>query len=153
MYCDSDEPTRQAATAVLDTNVALDWLAFGDASAAALADAVAAGRLRWLATAAMRAEFLSVLRRPPLSERFVDSERILTQFDRWALVVDPLTGAPPPLGLSCRDPDDQPFIDLAIACGAAWLFTRDKALLALAPAAARHGLSVLAPRRWTGLEG
>jgi putative PIN family toxin of toxin-antitoxin system len=153
LYCDSDVPTRQAAAVVLDTNVVLDWLAFGDASAAPLAAAIEAGRVLWLATAAMRAELTSVLARPPLSKRFDDSERILIDFDRWTFLVDPLLGARPRPGLSCRDPDDQPFIDLAIACGAAWLFTRDKALLALAPAAARHGVRVLAPRRWAGLQG
>jgi hypothetical protein len=42
--------------AILDTQVALDWLLFDDPSTAALARAVQASRLVWLATPAMRAE-------------------------------------------------------------------------------------------------
>ena len=50
--------------------------------------------------------------------------------------------------LRCADPDDQPFIDLALAAGANWLLTRDKALLALARPSLARGLVVTTPRRW-----
>ena len=49
--------------------------------------------------------------------------------------------------LQCRDPDDQMFIDLALAQRARWLLTRDRALLALARPAAAYGLEIAAPRR------
>ena len=36
---------------------------------------------------------------------------------------------PIPRAVKCRDPDDQPFLDLAVASGADFLVTRDKDLL------------------------
>jgi len=50
--------------------------------------------------------------------------------------------------LRCADPDDQMFIDLALAVRACWLFTRDKALLRLAPRARDRGVCVLRPADW-----
>ena len=138
----SDNPS---AAAVLDTNVALDWLLFDDEALRPLALAIGAGRVRWLATAAMRAEFADVLSRPGFAYRNPDCEQMLSQFDRWALLRTAPSAAPDP-ALRCADSDDQGFIDLAVASQARWLFTRDKALLALRPAAQRHGVAILAPR-------
>lgn len=136
------------AAAVLDTNVALDWLLFGDARVRPLAAAIGAGRLRWHATAAMRAEFEQVLRRPMLARREPDRERLLQAFDRWARLhppaAVPCAGAP----LRCRDADDQGFVDFAVAIGARWLLSHDRALLALARAARRRGLEIATPAAW-----
>ena len=54
----------------------------------------------------------------------------------------------PRLTPRCSDPDDQIFIDLAIAQGAQLLLTRDRALLKLARKAQRHGVWVATPERW-----
>lgn len=141
-------PRVDPAVAVLDTNVVLDWLLFGDARARQLAAAIGAGRLHWHATAAMRAEFEQVLHRPMLAHRGHDGGRLLEQFDRWARLhpaaAAPFAGAP----LRCRDADDQGFIDLAVAIGAGWLLSRDRALLALARPARRHGLEITTPAVW-----
>ncbi|MFT7776961.1 putative toxin-antitoxin system toxin component, PIN family [Roseateles sp.] len=51
--------------------------------------------------------------------------------------------------LVCRDPDDQKFIDLALAARARWLISRDKAVLALAKRARLRGLAILTPERWS----
>ncbi len=55
--------TSEPPSVVLDTNVVLDWLLFGDPSVQALAAAVTQRRVRWLATAAMHDEFAHVLGR------------------------------------------------------------------------------------------
>ena len=52
---------------VIDTNWVLDAWVFADARAAGLRQAVEAGRVRWLATSAMRAELARVLDYPAVA--------------------------------------------------------------------------------------
>jgi len=136
-------PPRPPAT-VLDTNVVLDWLVFRDPGIVAIAAAVADGRLRWLATARMRAELAAVLARATLSRWTSDTAAALAGFDRHAAIRPP----PPPAPLLCTDPDDQDFVDLALAERADWLVTRDHALLALARRARPLGVKVVRPAHW-----
>lgn len=123
----SDEPT----TAVLDTNVVLDWLLFRDPRTAALDAALRCGRLRWLACTRMRAEFEFTLTSTTLARWQPQCERLLACFDRFAYVLPEPPPAPAPLRQRCDDPDDQVFIDLALAGEAQWLLSHDKAVLRL----------------------
>ena len=50
--------------------------------------------------------------------------------------------------LRCSDPDDQCFIDLAVARRTPWLVTRDHALRRLARRAGAFGVAVLTPEAW-----
>jgi predicted nucleic acid-binding protein len=115
---------------VLDTNVALDLLVFRDPSAAALDQGLASGALCWIATAAMRAEFERVLGYAPVASRLARSERTaqqaLDEFDARSRLVDVAPVSSP----TCSDPDDQPFIDLAVQ-HRCLLLTNDAAVLAL----------------------
>lgn len=140
-------PRDAAPRVVLDTNVALDWLVFRDAGAQQLGLALDRGDLCWLATRAMRAELAHMLAHASLARWAPDSERALASFDALA----EMTAAPERPGpLRCRDPDDQMFIDLALAASAGWLLTRDKALLRLARRAAALGVEVTTPQLWPG---
>mgnify|MGYP001809901419 FL=1 len=134
----SDKPL-----AVIDTQLLLDWLVFADPGAQAWAARIEAGEITWMACPAMRREFAHMASHPRFERWQPDSERVLSIFDRWALFLDD-PAATHPL-LRCRDADDQVFIDLALQHGARWLFTRDKALLALARRARRLGLEILKP--------
>jgi len=100
---------------VLDTNIVLDLLVFEDPQVQPLSRRLGAGELRWLATAAMREELARVLRYPKLAERVAsqrgDESAVLADFDRHARLVDD----PPRASVTCGDPDDQKFIDLAVA--------------------------------------
>jgi predicted nucleic acid-binding protein len=115
---------------VLDTNIVLDLLVFRDPSVAFLQDGLALRRLRWLATPAMRAELARVLGYAKIAARLaaasLTAEQVLQCFDRDACLVDVPARAP----LTCSDPDDQCFIDLAVHHGCA-LLSRDRAVLAL----------------------
>ena len=133
-----------APTAVLDTNVVLDWLVFHDASVAPLVAAVESGALRWLASARMRAELAHVIGRAELVGWDFQAERVLAMVDRHAQFCD----EPGSSLLVCSDPDDQVFIDLALGRRSRWLFTRDKALLRLARGAERFGTTVCQPQVW-----
>jgi predicted nucleic acid-binding protein len=134
---------------VLDTNVVLDWLAFGHpVVGATLAGALCSGRCRWICTRAMRDELADVLARDALKRWAIDVPAVLAVFD--ALGVD--VGTPAPLGAAasprCSDPDDQMFIDLAIARGAHALLTRDRALLRLASRAQPWSVRIATPEAW-----
>lgn len=100
---------------VLDTNVVLDLLVFADARARPVQDALDAGRVSWLATAAMREELARVLAYPKLAPRVAfhrgDADAVLRDFDRHAQLREVPAKAP----VTCGDPDDQKFIDLAVA--------------------------------------
>ena len=134
---------------VLDTNVVLDWLLFGDGRAAALGDALDRGQLRWAVCARMREEFERTLTRFSGSKWNPDSERLLTLFDRLAwLRPDP---NPASCSLRCDDRDDQVFIDLALASGARWLLSHDRALLRLQRRVPPGGPHICRPSEWLGL--
>jgi putative PIN family toxin of toxin-antitoxin system len=135
--------------AVLDTNVVLDWLVFRDARVVPLVSAIEGGRVQWLACASMRTELAHMLGHRTLSSWAPDRERALAVFDALTC----LRVEPPPTRLKCSDGDDQIFIDLAIASGARWLVTHDRALLKLARRARTLGLWVLAPSAWRDDDG
>jgi predicted nucleic acid-binding protein len=134
---------------VLDTNVVLDWLAFGHPVGATLAAALTSGRCRWICTRAMRDELADVIAREALKRWAIDAPAVLAVFD--ALGVD--VGSPTLLLAAaesprCSDPDDQMFIDLAIARSAHALLTRDRALLRLASRARRWSVWIATPEAW-----
>jgi predicted nucleic acid-binding protein len=123
--------------AVLDTNVWLDWLVFGDAGVCAIVRGVERGALLVLGTDETRAEWLDVIARPLFGLDPPARAAAAAAYDRW---VQPCARAPA-CALACRDRDD-----LAVAGHARWLVTKDKALLALAGRAARsHALSIVRP--------
>lgn len=138
----------EAPGAVLDTNIALDWLVFADVRVQAVVFAVENRRLRWLACPAMRIELAHMLGHRSLAAWNPDATSCLATFDRMAELQD----APaicPQTSLRCSDADDQVFIALALASRAQWLFTHDRALLKLARRAARQGLRIVKPDDWT----
>jgi uncharacterized protein len=131
---------------VLDTNVVLDWLLFSAPSVAELASAVMGGQVRWLATAAMREEMAHVLGRGLAAAHGADPARLAAAWDRHCTE---RPAAPPAAAhLRCTDTDDQKFIDLALANGARWLVSRDRAVLKLQRRAAKHGLTIAPPDQW-----
>jgi uncharacterized protein len=142
----ADKPS-ELPRVVLDTNVVLDWLVFSDPRLALLADALERGELAWIACPRVREELWRTLSYPALAKWKPNSERTLAVFDRLALLrPDPeyKHGSP----LLCSDPDDQVFIELALAHQAIWLLTRDRALLRLRKRAALQGLHIAPPEVW-----
>ena len=124
--------------------MALDVLLFDDRTTRALAAALGGGALQWQATPAMRQEFARVLGYPKilvqLAVRGRTAQDLLAGFDRLARPAPPAA----PAGIACADPDDQPFVDLAVALRCP-LWSKDKALLALAPRLAPLGVTVRRP--------
>jgi putative PIN family toxin of toxin-antitoxin system len=128
---------------VLDTNVWLDWLVFHDRGVAPLKAAHAAGGMEIIRSLAGEQELERVLAYDAL-KRLVDaaSRPVFMQEMRAASTLhdgSTRAGALP----TCRDPDDQAFLELARDCGAALLVSKDRDLLELRRA--KFGLSHSAP--------
>ncbi|MEZ5631313.1 MAG: putative toxin-antitoxin system toxin component, PIN family [Burkholderiaceae bacterium] len=142
---DPSLPQAAASAVVIDTNLVLDLFVFRDAEVQALHAALEQRSVRWLATAAMRGELERVLGYPRVLPRLAppgpSAHDVLAAFDRWATVVAPAAPAP----VRCRDPDDQPFIDLAVAHGAL-LLSKDAQVLGTARRVALLGARVA--RHW-----
>jgi len=119
---------------VLDTNIVLDLLVFRDPRTHALHAALFANPqipdLMWLATAPMREELARVLAYPHIAARLafhgLQAVQVLSHFDARARIVPVAPKAP----VTCKDPDDQKFIDLAVSHGAT-LLSKDKAVLCM----------------------
>ena len=111
---------------VIDTQVWLDWLVFGDASVAPLRAEIQARHAEVVIDAACLAELERVLAYP--LKRSVDVEACVAACLRIAMKVQ--CEAPRELPV-CRDPDDQKFLELAAAAKADCLVTRDRELLRL----------------------
>lgn len=118
---------------VLDTNVWLDWLVFDEPTLAPLRAARAAGRIEIVIDEACEMELVRVLAYD-LGKHTIGAEAqakciescrsVVTRIDATAIAVGELP--------QCSDPDDQKFLELALAAGADVLVTKDNALLELA---------------------
>ncbi len=133
-------PARPRAL-VLDTNIVLDLLLFGDAATQPLQQALALGAFDWMATDAMREELARVLDypniRPHLRPGQHSAASVLAAFDQRVRLVAVAAKAP----FTCTDADDQKFIDLA-AAHQAHLLSKDKAVLRLGKRLASLGVEV-----------
>lgn len=142
-------PATVRPRVVIDTQVVMDWLVFRDARVQPLVGALTSGSIQWMVEPAMRDEIRHVLGRGIAASYGPDLAFIEAQFDHFALHVEAAGTQPLASRLACRDPDDQKFIDLALATQARWLISRDKAVLALAKRARPRGLNIVTPERWT----
>ena len=119
---------------ILDTHVWLDWLVFEDPGMVKIRNAVGTGQVEVYIDAVCEEELVRVLARG-FAKRTVDPKaqaECLAQCRRLAKRID----APAPeavrAGLPrCGDPDDQKFLEAALAAGADYLVTKDRKLLAL----------------------
>ncbi len=142
-------PAKTAPPIVLDTNVVLDWLVFGNPESDAVAAAIVAREVRWVATRAMRDELAHVLARGHLDAWAPDLDSLWAHWDHHCNELPTPESVGPPGRLRCADADDQKFIDLAVACNARWLLSRDRAVLKLARRLREHGVDTRPPDRWT----
>lgn len=126
---------------VIDTNITLDLFVFQDPAIAPLCEALESESLDWLATEAMREELVRVLAYPQIARKLIavalSENEVLDTFDRYVRLVPAAAKAP----FTCKDPDDQQFIDLAAAHGAT-LVSKDAAVLCMARRLERVGVRV-----------
>jgi predicted nucleic acid-binding protein len=131
---------------LLDTNVVLDWLVFGDAAVQPIAAAIGAGRVRLVSSTACVAELQRALGYKNVGLDSPAQARVLAAFCRQTELLDDPAASDAPALPRCEDPDDQKFLELALHAGACWLVSRDKALLKLAEKMRTlAGIAVIAP--------
>ena len=115
---------------ILDSNIVLDVFVFNDAAAQPLKALLAAGALDWIATQPMRDELARVLDYPKIVLRragcTLSASDVLASFDQHARLVEVAAKA----SVTCSDPDDQKFIDLAVA-HKALLLSKDRAVISM----------------------
>ncbi|NMM81230.1 putative toxin-antitoxin system toxin component, PIN family [Acidovorax sp. SRB_14] len=140
-------PEEAPRALVLDTNIVLDLLVFGDPAVAPVRDLLGAGQLRWLATGAMREELERVLAYPHIVPRLafygLSVASVVQAFDAQVQLAPVAPRVPP----ACRDADDQKFLDLAAAHRAV-LLSKDKAVVVLRRRMLAHGAHVGSALVW-----
>ena len=135
---------------VLDTNIWLDWLVFSDLSVLHLKKSVADGKAQVFINTACEAELERVLAydlarhtrdAAAQAECLAECRRIAQRIDAAAPEIERK------LLPRCVDPDDQKFLELALAARADALITKDHKLLELARRA--KGFRILHPRKFS----
>lgn len=129
---------------VLDTNVVLSALLFRSGAVRPLQALWQQGRLVPVVSQTVVRELLRVLAYPKFRLTSAERNALLAEYLPWTEPVDvPLA---PSIDLPvCRDPRDQPFVELAHAAAARHLVSGDADLLALAPAMRALGIEVCTP--------
>ncbi len=132
-----------ASAVVIDTNIVLDLWVFDDAVALPLRVALEERTMQWVATSPMREELVRVLTYPQIVKRLNfrgrTAEDVLARWD--ALVL--LQPVPAKASVTCKDPDDQKFIDLAVV-HRALLLSKDDAVLCMRKRLAALGIKAQA---------
>ncbi len=140
----------EAKRIVLDTNVWLDWLVFDDPGMSYLKLAVKENRLDIFIDAACEAELERVLAYD-LARHTLDAAAqaaCLAECRSIAKRIDsPAPEAERRLLARCVDPDDQKFLELALAARADALITKDHKLLELARRT--KAFRILNPRKFS----
>ena len=137
---------------VLDTNVWLDWLVFDDPAIVPIRDALAAKRVEILIDTACEAELERVLAYylGPHTLDAAGQAQCIAECRRLARRIDaPMPEAERAQLPAGRDVDDQKFLEAALAAGAAFLITQDRALLDLARGALPF--RIVTPEGFAGL--
>jgi putative PIN family toxin of toxin-antitoxin system len=135
-----------ALNVVLDSNVWIDILVFDDPATRPIRAALEAHALTALIDTRCLNELTYVLDYPQFVRMAVDKSaalETLARLSQWVAPAPPDDPRPLP---KCRDRDDQKFIELAYASKAAWLVSKDRAVLKLARRTAREfGFQIAQP--------
>ncbi|SAK85047.1 nucleotide-binding protein [Caballeronia catudaia] len=122
---------------VLDSNVWIDILVFDDPATRPILAALVARTLEALIDERCLRELTRVLDYPQFVRMEVDKTAALATVARLSTLVAATPDESERPLPKCKDRDDQKFLELAHASGAAWLVSKDRAVLKLARRVAR----------------
>jgi predicted nucleic acid-binding protein len=125
---------------VLDTNVILDLLVFKDPSAEPIQLLLDANQVDAVRTLASMAELIDVIGRPTFKLSQENQEAIVQAWESATRLLENTAIEPAPF--TCRDRDDQVFIDMAFSIRPALLLSKDLRVLELQAIARRHGVDI-----------
>ena len=125
---------------VLDTNVILDLLVFKDPSTEPIRLLLDAKQVDAVRTPASMAELIDVIGRPTFKLNREDQATIVRAWETSSRLLEDMAIEPAPF--TCRDPDDQVFIDMAYSIRPAFLLSKDLRVLELSAIAKPHGVEI-----------
>ena len=137
---------------VLDTNVCLDLFVFRDPLCSHLLAALERGAVQAVTRDDCREEWQRVLYYPQLPIDELQRSAFNAAFDALIQLLPPeaATAGEDIVLPRCGDPDDQKFLELALASGARWLLSKDKELLKLDRRTRSAGLfAIRLPQLWS----
>ena len=125
---------------VLDTNVILDLLVFQDPAAEAVRMALDAKLVDAVRTEESMLELIDVIQRPRFKLNEEQQQAILKRWESSTRLLENTTIEPAPF--TCRDQDDQVFLDMAYSLRPALLLSKDLRVLELQAIAKQHGVEI-----------
>jgi putative PIN family toxin of toxin-antitoxin system len=125
---------------VLDTNVILDLLVFKDPSAEAIRLLLDTNQVDAVRTLASMAELIDVIGRPTFKLSQENQEAIVQAWESSSRLLGTADIKQAPF--TCRDRDDQVFINMAYSLRPALLLSKDLRVLELATIAKHHGVEI-----------
>jgi putative PIN family toxin of toxin-antitoxin system len=125
---------------VLDTNVILDLLVFKDPVAEPIRQLLDAKLVDAVRSEESMLELIDVIQRPAFKLSREEQERILQIWESSARLMENEAIEPAPF--TCRDPDDQVFINMAYSLRPALLLSKDLLVLELRAIAKTHGVEI-----------
>lgn len=155
MIASADAPAVSAELPlVLDTNVCLDLFLFADSAVAGLHEQLRHGTFRAYYSDETREEWRRVLGYAVWKLDENRQQRLLDEFDGLLGRLDVQDSLTSGVALpTCRDSDDQKFLQLAAALPACVLLSKDRDLLKLARSCRRKlGFAILTPNAWAAVD-
>jgi putative PIN family toxin of toxin-antitoxin system len=125
---------------VLDTNVILDLLVFKDPSAESIRHLLDAKLVDAVRSEASMLELIDVIQRPSFKLSEEQQQAILKSWESSARLLENAAIEPAPF--TCRDQDDQVFLDMAYSIRPALLLSKDLRVLELHAIAKHHGVEI-----------
>jgi len=125
---------------VLDTNVILDLLVFKDPSTKPIRLLLDAKLVDAVRSEASMLELIDVIKRPTFRLNQEEQSIILQAWESSTRLLENSVIEPAPF--TCRDPDDQVFINMAYSLRPALLLSKDLRVLELHLTAMRYGIEI-----------
>ena len=125
---------------ILDTNVILDLLVFKDPTTEPIRLLLDAKLVDTVRSEASMLELIDVIQRPIFKLSREAQEIILQKWESSSRLLENTAIEPAPF--TCRDPDDQVFLDMAYSLRPALLLSKDLRVLELCASSKRHGIAI-----------